>query len=229
MIELFNCDSLEYMRSMSDKSIDLIVTDPPYEIEIGGGGGTINTIKKFNKSLNQLTKDKIDCGYDIETFNKEFVRIMKSINIYIWCNKKQIPKYFNFYVNERKCKFDIICWHLTNALPTYSNKYLSDTEYCLHFFKGKGKTFPKSYIDAQTFYISPKNQKDKKLYKHPTIKPLDLTRKLIRNSSEVGDIVFDPFMGSGTTAVACKLENRNFIGCELLKKYYDVAIERINI
>lgn len=61
MIELFNCDSLEYMRSLSDKSIDLIVTDPPYEVEIGGGG-TVNTVKRFNKSLSHLTEDKIDCG-----------------------------------------------------------------------------------------------------------------------------------------------------------------------
>lgn len=178
--------------------------------------------------MNQLVDDKINCGYDIELFNKEFVRIMKDINIYIWCNKKQIPEYFNFYVNERKCKFDIICWHKTNALPTYSNKYLSDTEYCLHFFKGKGKTRPQSYEDAKTFYIAPINHVDKKLYGHPTIKPLDLTQKLIRNSSQENDTVFDPFMGSGTTGVACVLEGRNFIGCELLKEYYDTADGRVN-
>lgn len=95
MIQLFNLDSLECMKSISDKSIDLIVTDPPYEVAISGGG-TINTVKKFNKSLNQLTKDEIDCGYDIETFNKEFVRIMKSINIYIWCNKNKFQNTLTF-------------------------------------------------------------------------------------------------------------------------------------
>ena len=63
---------------------------------------------------------------------------MRGINIYLWCNKAQIPQYFNFYVNDLKCRFDILCWHKTNAIPTYSNKYLSDTEYLLYFHKNGG-------------------------------------------------------------------------------------------
>ena len=148
-------------------------------------------------------------------------------NIYLWCNKTQIPEYFKFYVEKHKCKFDIICWHKTNALPTYSNKYLSDTEYLLYFRKGKGKCFPKSYEDAKTYYIAPINHKDKKKYKHPTIKPLDITEKVIKNSSKENDIILDPFMGSGTTGVACKKLNRNFIGIELDEKYFNIAKERI--
>jgi site-specific DNA-methyltransferase (adenine-specific) len=63
---------------------------------------------------------------------------------------------------------------------------------------------------------------------HPTIKPISIIRTIIRNSSKEGDIVLDCFLGSGTTAVACILENRNYIGIEINKKYYDIAIERIN-
>lgn len=152
---------------------------------------------------------------------------MKEINIYLWCNKAQIPNYFDFYVNQYKCKFDIICWHKTNAMPTYSNKYLSDTEYLLYFRKGKGKCFPQSYEDAKTFYIAPINQKDKKIFHHPTIKPLDITEKIIRNSSKKGQIVYDPFMGSGTTGVACVNLNRNFIGGEINNQYFVTAQQRI--
>lgn len=151
---------------------------------------------------------------------------MKNINIYIWCNKAQIPDYFNFYVNKHKCKFDIICWHKTNALPTYSNKYLSDTEYCLYFRKG-GKCSPQSYEDAQTFYVAPINHKDKKEWGHPTIKPLDITEKFIRNSSKEGDIILDPFIGSGTTAVAAKNNNRHYIGYEINNEFYKVAKNRL--
>lgn len=63
---------------------------------------------------------------------------------------------------------------------------------------------------------------------HPTQKPVDLFRTLIRASSNEGDLVFDPFMGSGTTAVASIMENRKFIGFELCKEFYDKAVKRVN-
>ena len=227
MIDLRCGDCLEIMKDIPDKSIDLIVTDPPYDVSVTGGGGTINKVKKLNKSLEDLVEANITNGYDIEILGEEFMRVMKEPNIYLWCNKIQIPEYFKFYVDKHKCKFDIICWHKTNALPTYSNKYLSDTEYLLYFRKGKGKCFPKSYDDAKTYYIAPINHRDKKKYKHPTIKPLDITEKLIKNSSNENDVVLDPFMGSGTTGVACKELHRNFIGIELDKKYFEIAKKRI--
>ena len=227
MIDLRCGDCLEIMKDIPDKSIDLIVTDPPYDVSVTGGGGTINKVKKLNKSLEDLVEANITNGYDIEILGEEFMRVMKEPNIYLWCNKIQIPEYFKFYVDKHKCKFDIICWHKTNALPTYSNKYLSDTEYLLYFRKGKGKCFPKSYEDAKTYYIAPINHKDKEKYKHPTIKPLDITRKLIKNSSNENDVVLDPFMGSGTTGVSCKELHRNFIGIELDQKYFEIAKKRI--
>lgn len=227
MIDLRQGDCLEIMKDIPDKSIDLIVTDPPYDVSVTGGGGTINKVKKLNKSLEDLVEANITNGYDIEILGEEFMRVMKEPNIYLWCNKIQIPEYFKFYVDKHKCKFDIICWHKTNALPTYSNKYLSDTEYLLYFRKGKGKCFPKSYEDAKTYYMAPINHKDKEKYKHPTIKPLDITRKLIKNSSNEDDVVLDPFMWSGTTGVACKELHRNFIGIELDKKYFEIAKQRI--
>lgn len=225
---LYNDDCLKILRTMPDQSVDLVITDPPYEVSATNGGGSINKVKKLNQSLKDLTDLDITEGYDFENVNNELVRVMKKINIYIWCNKVQIPKYFNFYVNKLGCKFDIISWHKNNALPTYSNKYLSDTEYCLYFRKG-GYCQPQSYQDAQTFFIAPINQKDKKLYKHPTIKPLEFMERFVRNSSKEGDTVLDCFMGSGTTGVACKNLKRNFIGIELVKEYFDIASDRIGV
>lgn len=226
-IELLQGDCLELMKNIPDGSIDLIVADPPYLISATNGGGTINNIKKLNKSLSDLKVVDITQGYDIEKFGEEFIRVMKDINIYFWCNKVQIPEYFNFYVNKHKCKFDILCWHKTNALPTYSNKYLTDTEYLLYFRKGSGKCFPQSYEDAKTFYVAPINHKDKKEFGHPTIKPLDITEKIIRNSTKEGQLVLDPFLGSGTSGVACINTNRNFIGIELDNQYFEIAKSRI--
>lgn len=227
-VNLYNGDCLEVLKNIPDDSVDLIATDPPYLISTTNGGGTINNVKKLNQSLKDLTVVDITKGYDIELFGKEFVRVMREINIYLWCNKAQILDYFDFYVKKHKCKFDIICWHKTNALPTYSNKYLSDTEYLLYFRKGKGKCFPESYDDAKTFYIAPINHGDKKRYGHPTIKPVDITEKIIRNSSKPGQKVLDPFMGSGTTGVASVNTNRDFIGIELDEGYFKIAENRIN-
>ena len=103
---------------------------------------------------------------------------------------------------------------------------MTDTEYLLYFQSG-GKNSPSNYEDAKTFYLAPINQKDKKLYGHPTIKPLDITEKIIRNSSNEGDVILDCFMGSGTTDVACKILNRNFIGIEKDETYFNIAKERI--
>ena len=227
MIKLMQGDCIELMKTIPDKSIDCIITDPPYDVSINGGGGTVNNIKKLNLSLKELEIANIINGYNIELFGEQFMRIMKEPNIYFWCNKKQIPDYFYYYVGKKKCKFDIICWHKTNALPTYSNKYLSDTEYLLYFRKGKGKCFPQNYDDAKTYYIAPINHKDKKKFNHPTIKPLDITEKIIRNSTKEGQTILDPFMGSGTTGVACISEKRNFIGMELNEEYFNIAKERI--
>ena len=228
MYEILNEDSFYILRAFPDSCIDLIITDPPYDISTTNGGGTINDIKKLNKSLEDLRKiQDITKGYNIAEFGEELLRIMKEPNLYFWCNKKQIPEYIDFYVTKHKCKFDIICWHKPNALPTYSNKYLTDTEYLLYFRKGKGKCFPQSYEDAKTYYIAPINHSDKKKYRFPTIKPIDITRKIIRNSSKEGQLILNPFLGSGTTIIAAEQENRNSVGIEINEEYFNLAKERI--
>lgn len=78
------------------------------------------------------------------------------------------------------------------------------------------------------YYISSLNVKDKKIYQHPTIKPLDLVKKHILHSTNEGDVVLDCFMGSGTTGVACKELGRDFIGIEIDEKYFNIANDRIN-
>lgn len=103
---------------------------------------------------------------------------------------------------------------------------MSDTEFCL-FFRERGVRIYGDFRSKFTYYVTPKNLKDKKKYNHPTVKPLDITRNFIINSSNEGDVVLDCFMGSGTTGVACKQLNRNFIGIELDETYFKIAKERI--
>lgn len=218
-------DAYELIKEIPDKSIDLILTDPPYLIE-NTNGGTNNELGKSIKNMNtQLKMGEFTHSIE-ESILDEFVRVMKKINIYIWCNHKQIPMYLDYFVNKLQCKFDIIIWHKTNATPLFQNKYMTDKEYCLYFRKG-AYCNPINYDTAKTVYNLPINIKDKNEFKHPTIKPLEIIKNLIINSSKENEVVLDPFLGSGTTAVACKELERNFIGFEINKEYYEIAIDRL--
>lgn len=121
---------------------------------------------------------------------------------------------------------DILIWRKTNAMPLFCNKYLTDKEYCLYFRRG-GYCQPMTYEKAKTVYDEPINIKDKRKYEHPTVKPLRIIQTIVENSSRVGELVLDPFIGSGTTAVACKNLNRRYIGFEVNETFYNVCMSRI--
>lgn len=221
-------DCYEEMERLISENIkmDLIILDPPYEVQ-SNGGWTVNTIKKLNKSLNNgIVKDNLVKWYDYQRAFDLLDKLQDNINIYFFCSKKQIMTYMNRYVNEKKCTFDIIMWHKKNALPTYFNKYLTDCEYILHFRKW-AKCKPESYEDAKTVFLWEINHKDKKLYWHPSIKPLPLLEKIIRNSSSPWDTVFDCFAWSGTTWVAAKNTGRNYYLVENELKNINLIHQRL--
>lgn len=226
MIDLRQGDCLELMKDIPDKSIDLVVIDPPYDFMSKHYGKSYSEDGAFG-SLGRTYHSELESNTIITGINEdvlqELIRIMKKVNIYIWCSKEQILKYINFFKNYN---MDLLTWHKTNPIPTCSNKYLSDTEYIL-FFREKGVKIYGTYATKKKYYVTPTNKEDKKSYKHPTIKPVDIIENLIINSSKENDVVLDCFMGSGTTGVACMNTNRNFIGIELDEKYFEIAKERI--
>lgn len=118
-------------------------------------------------------------------------------------------------------------WHKTNPIPTCNGTYLSDTEYCV-LARESGTKIYGTYETKKKWWVSKCNVADKKLYSHPTIKPLEIIKNLIINSNKENDVVLDAFMGSGTTAVACKELNRHFIGFELNPEIYSNSIKRLN-
>ena len=220
MINLLNGDCLELLKTIPDKSIDLVVTDPPYDIHAGKGGGTFGNCKAFSEI------QFISNGFSNEVLD-ELCRVMKKINCYFFCSHKQIIPLLDYFVKDKKCNYNLLTWHKTNPVPACNNKYLSDTEYCL-FFRESGVKILGSFETKKTYYVTPSNIKDKQKYNHPTVKPLDIIQNLIVNSSNECDVVLDPFVGSGTTGVACKNLNRNFIGIELDKNYFEIAKKRID-
>lgn len=220
-VTLHHGDCLEVMRQIPDKSVDLVVTDPPYEIATSGAGLYKQEDKQYVKELVGM-KD----GFSEEILD-ELCRIMKKINIYLFCSQKQIMPLLDYFVNRKGCNWNLISWHKSNPIPACGNKYLTDTEFIL-FFREKGVKVYGSFDTKRTYYTTPLNQKDKKKYGHPTCKPEEIVKNLIINSSNEGDIVLDCFMGSGTTGAVSVGINRKFIGIELNEQYFNIAAERIN-
>lgn len=122
---------------------------------------------------------------------------------------------------------EILCWCKTNPTPLTNNVWLPDIEYCL-MFRAKGCNLYGDYASKSKFYVSPINKNDKDLFGHPTIKPLEFVKNHIINSTQPNDIVLDCFLGSGTTAVACKETGRQYIGFEISEKYFNIAKDRLN-
>lgn len=219
---IYNLDSYIAIKELPDKSIDCIYTDIPYLFDDGGSGGSplsqrINKMKQ--EDLKGLTK-----GVDHKILD-EFIRVMKKVNCFIWCSKMQILDIMNYFC-EYGCNFEILTWCKTNPIPSTNNNWLPDIEYCL-YFREKGVPLNDGYEHKSKWFISPINKGDKDLYDHPTIKPLDLVKKHILHTTNENDVILDAFLGSGTTAVACKETKRNYIGFEINKNYYDIAVDRL--
>lgn len=250
MIELYNADCYEKIKEIPDKSVDLVIIDPPYQFNGKTGGGAFRPKNRnYHKEYQELykrtgtTKETerlrikankaraseelagINTGFDYTILDKIDDKL-KAINIYIWCSKAQLRDILAHY-QDKRCSIDVLTWHKTNPTPTCNNSYLSDTEYLI-FAREKGVKLYGTYATKKKYYVSSANTADKKLYGHPTIKPLNIIKNLITNSSLPGGVVLDCFMGSGTTGVAAKELGRSFIGIELDEKYFRTAEKRIN-
>jgi len=230
--KIYNMDCMEGMKQFPDKSIDLVVTDPPYKIVQGGCSNKAVTINACGGILNKHDGDNIELVKKGKIFNHneiqfnewlpEIYRVLKdNSHCYIMINGRNLSK---LQMEAEKVGFEfhnIIGWDKGNATP---NKwYMQRLEFILFLFKGEAKNI--NNMGTTTLLQVPNIKRGTKL--HPTEKPVDLMKVLIENSSNEGDLILDPFMGAGSTALACKELNRNYIGFELDKHYYDIATERI--
>lgn len=232
---LKNGDCLELIKLIPDKSVDLVVTDPPYEVATNGG--SFYDSKSENYRATQYSKEikGISDGFTSEILN-EIVRVLKKVNVYFFCSQKQIPKLLDYFLNNysnkdhelyhRKINWNLLIWSKTNPIPACGNKYLSDAEYIL-FFREQGVKVYGNYETKKTHYETPLWVQDKKLYNHPTCKPVFMLKNFIINSSQENEVVLDPFMGSGSTGEAAIKLNRKFIGFEIDEQYFETARQRI--
>lgn len=208
--DLINNDCIKIMKTMKDEMVDFTLTDIPY-----------NVVSRKDNGLRNLDKDKADVlTFDLEEFLDQVFRITKN-SICIFCGKEQFSTLYKYFANKKGTVRPII-WQKSNPSPMNGQYiYLSGVELAVWFKKSGAKTF--NAHCKNTIFKHPNG--NSKL--HPTAKNLNLFKELILDNSNEGDLVFDPCLGSGTTGVACKELQRNFIGIEIDKNYFDIAKERI--
>ena len=217
-------DCYKAIKKIPDHSIDCIYTDIPYLFQQGGAGDSRIALQ-VKKMKAELVDNGIYDGINYDIFY-DFVRVVKNINIYIWCSKEQVYPILDWFMKNTNCTYQILCWCKTNPVPMCNGNWLSDIEYCLYF--NRGTKLNDGIEHKSKWYISPINVKDKTKFEHPTIKPLELVERHLLHTTQPNDIVADFFIGSGTTAVACKNTDRQYIGFELNPKWHKVAIDRLN-
>jgi DNA modification methylase len=218
--KIYNEDSYKAIKDIPDKSIDCIYTDVPYLYQKGGVG--LSALGDRMK-LKGDDLENISDGFNYDILN-DFVRILKKVNLFIWCSDNQILDIMTYF---KDYNYKLLTWNKTNPSPTTNNSWLPDIEYCFHI-REKGVKMNNGYDLKSKWHTTSINKRDKDLFNHPTIKPLDLVKRHLKHATQENDIVADFFIGSGTTAVAAKELNRNFIGFEKVKKWHTIAVDRLN-
>ena len=221
------------MKNIPDGSVDLILTDPPYFISkksnfAVGGSWNNSQDKRCRKTppktdFGEWDKNELDLDSVIKSF---YEKLKKGGTAIIFYDMWKIQELKETAENNHFKQFRLCRWEKTNPVPVNSKiNYLSNgSEYFISCIKGSKPTFNSEYDKG--IYIMPICA-GKERTPHPTQKPIRLMQELILKHSNLNETVLDPFMGSGSTGVACVNTNRNFIGVELDKGYFDIAKERI--
>lgn len=222
-VKLLHGDCLELIKSIEDNSIDCIVTDPPYPTTSRGNAGNSGGMlqKDINKKGSVFTHN--DCH--ITKWCPELYRVLKNGgHAYIMTNHKNLTEYLNV---ATQCGFHFIkslIWDKGNKIM--GQFYMSQFEYILFFRKGQGIKI-NNCGTPDILSVPNVKTKDKDGNNiHDTEKPINLCKILIENSSKEGETILDPFMGSGSTALAAKETNRRFVGFEIDEKYYQTILSR---
>ena len=235
--ELILGDCTEKLKKIPDNSIDLIFTDPPYGVALREGSK--ETIKLFrHSSKNTVITEEWDRFPDYQKFCHSWIsecdRVLRPKGwLCIWNDFRRIS---DIQIVCDKYGFelaDMLTWAKTNAPLTFPIGLIKSCEYCLIFYKkSKDKNYQK-YLSKSLLRnyllkpITPTRERIEGGY-HPTVKSRAVLYPLIEKYSREGDIVLDPFSGSGSIIVSAIELNRKSIGIEKEKDYYDISLKRIN-
>jgi len=214
MNTIIHHDCIETMRKIPNNYFDLILTDIPY----GKCDIVNNGIWDRNPKMQHIHKADKET-FNLDDFLSEAQRICKG-SFYIFCGAEQISPIKEGLSKNNTTR--LLIWEKTNPMPINGEYvFLSGIEACV-WAKKKGATF--NALHRNTVFRYPLAQDGTA---HPTTKPIRLFEEFIKISTNEGDKIFDPCMGSGTTAIASKALNREWCGCEINKDYVDIAETRL--
>lgn len=233
MIEIWNGDCEKKIKEILSESVDLIITDPPYNLGKFMNNRDTNLSKMRENFFGVAGWDDLD--YDswklhMENFFKESARILKkggSMIVFMSILKIEtlvsLAEEYGFYYKTTGI------WHKTNPMPRNMNLHFVNSNECwIYLIKDKRTgTFNNSKLELDFIETSVTPISEKKHGKHPTQKPIKLFEYFIDLLTNEGDFIVDPFMGSGSSAVAAKAYRRNYIGIELNSDYCEIARKRI--
>ena len=274
-MDIKNCDGIEYLKTIEDNSIDLVLTDPPYITSTETGMGNLHKqikeckekgiefvkteedwekVKDKFKDITGMTEEKMKKNYmkygsiygkkySVQTeygdwdskfsmdilnnFIKEYYKkLRKGGTIIIFFDIWKISLLKDLLEKHKFKQIRFIEWIKTNPQPLNSSvNYLTNCrEIALIGVKGGKPTFNSKY-DKGIYQFPLQGGKNRF---HPTQKSLQLFETLVEKHSNEDDVVLDTFLGSGTTAIACKNKKREFKGCEVSKEYYDKMLKLVN-
>lgn len=225
---ILRSDSREIIKCIPDNSIDFILTDPPYNL---GQHSTGNIPLPGRTAMNNDVAEWDMIDFNPEEWADEFIRILKPTgNLFIFTSYNQLGRWYNSLDH----KFDtsnFMIWHKTNPAPKiFKAGFLNSCEMIFTCWNKKHTWNFISQAEMHNFIESSICMKPERLSnpKHPAQKPVAILKKMIEIASNENDIVFDPFMGVGSTGVAALELNRRFIGVELDEAYFDAAKKRVN-
>lgn len=222
MIKLVNDDFRNFVPTLEDNSIDAIITDIPYCISKENNFSTMKD-RPFRQGIDFGEWDK---DFDINDLKLLVPKLKKGGTLFVFHSFEQYSDLLNTF-DELEFK-DRVIWRKTNPMPrNRDRRYVCNIEIASWYVKpGKTWTFNRqsdTYDESVLSYPSESNH-----YRiHPTQKNLDLMGDIVRRHTNKSDLVLDCFMGSGSTGVACILNDRSFIGVERNTEYFDKAVKKI--
>jgi len=209
-------------KLLEGKKVNQLNTDPPYGVLYGEKNADLNARDGGNRIQEQYENDEINFDYH-EMFNSIFQNIpFEDYNtIYIWSGDQHLHE-LRQAVDDNDIHFaNYLIWLKNNHVTSGGRKdYDSKHEYCIYGWKGKHEF----YGPFRTTILEYDKPLTSRL--HPTMKPIPMLSQLIQDGSKAEDIIFDPFLGSGSTLIACEQTNRVCYGVEIDCHYTDVCVKR---
>ncbi len=225
-------DCLKIMKTLPDKCIDLVLTDPPYEF-ISKTPSWWWIYKEENKKHLIELDNTFWMSFKPKEFLQEIKRLCKLFNAYIWTNKSLLKEYITF-ADDNWYKREIIIWIKDNPIPAFNGKYMNDKEYCIYikesciYIKESWATFNTIKWEYSKYFTWYKNSIWNSEFEHPTVKPQFMINRQLEISSNKWDIILDCFAWSWTTGGACKELWRNYILVEKEPKYIEIINKRLD-